>query len=1157
MSGARGGAGGAASARLGALSAAVLAVVLLALALLAPRTAAAAQPLAHWSILSESEPTDFVAGAATNSYVLLIRNDGAGPTTAESEVTVTDDLPAGVTATKVTAMGEGANGKGLPKYVLACPHGEVTGSVVCTYEEGLDEKGEEQGRILPGATITITIVVSIEPGANSLEANTATVSGGGAPSASASEATPLAPPAPFGMSLLDAEAVSPEGTLDTQAGSHPFELTTTIALSVAGRETPSNANGEGEAPLASAAARSVEVALPPGLVGDPSATPRCSQQAFLEREALNCPVDTQVGTVKAFFYGTFHAATFPVFNVMPPAGEPAELGFSVAGIGHIPIFFHVHGGVAEDGGLTAQLSELPETGPWQGAILTLWGVPADRAHDLEREGTLGEGAPEDEETCRPSVEVVAGVEEDTSCPSGVQARAFLTMPSECGMEGSGVSLGVSAQLDSWEQPAFARFPPAPGPAEPQVTSAITGCELLTFTPTLALAPESEQAGEPSGYTLELHMPQNEDPSALAAPELRSVTVALPAGVVISPSSANGLQACSPAQFEPPRRTTDEPPVSATGETAPAECPRQSQIGTVKVWTPLVSEPLEGQVFLGRPECEPCGAAEAQDGRMLRLLVQAQGPGVVVKLAGDAAIDQADGQLTVRFERVPELPIEALKLTLDGGPAAPLANPQACGTPLAASSQLTPYSSATPAHPGSEPFELGGCAPAGTFSPSFVAGTTNNQAGAFSPLSVALARSDQDQPLQAASVTLPPGLLAMIAKVPLCTQGQAQAQACAPQSEIGSATVAAGPGAYPLYLHGQVYLTGAYEGAPFGLAIVVGAKVGPLDLGTIALRARIEVDPATAALRIVTDPLPQTLDGIPLQLRAVSVDVDREGFAFNPTSCRALTVAGALSGAGGASAAVSSRYQASGCARLRFAPKLGALTHAHASKASGVHLHVRITSAAGAANIAKLALTLPKRIVARLSALQKACAVAVFDANPAACDAGSVVGSATVLTPVLRAPLEGPVYLLSRGGSGSPEVALVLQAEGVRIEAVGQAHLTGKAAWVSFASLPDAPVSELDVTLDAGRYSLLAANLPARARASMCGQRLRLRATMTAQNGAVVKRDPRIAVSGCGRGKAYARSRHRAAKRRAAAKRAAAKRGAAGHGAAHHRTRGGH
>jgi len=1132
-----GGAVRAASVRLGALTPA-----LLVLALAHPPAAPAAQALPHWSILSESEPTDFVAGASTNAYVLLIRNDGAGPTASGSEVTVTDVLPAGVTATKVTATGEGANGKGLPKYVLSCPHGEVSGSVVCTYEEGLDIKGEEQGRILPGATIAITIVVSIEAGANALEANTATVSGGGAPSATVSEATPLAPPAPFGLALLDAEAVGPEGTPDTQAASHPFELTASLALNVDARETPSEANGHGEAPLASGAARDVEVTFPPGLAGDPSATPRCSQQAFLEREALNCPVDTQVGTVKAFFYGSFHAATYPVFNIVPPAGEPAELGFSVAGIGHIPIFFHVHGGVDEDGRLTAQLSELPETGPWQGAILTLWGVPADRTHDLEREGTLGEGAPEDNESCKPSVEVVAGVEEDVSCPSGVQARAFLTMPSEC----ASAELGVSAELDSWEQPAFARFPPAPGPAEPQVTSAITGCELLTFTPTLALAPESEQAGEPSGYTLELHMPQNEDPSALAAPELRSAAVALPAGVVISPSSANGLQACSPAQFEPPPRTSDEPPISATGETAAAECPRQSQIGTVKVSTPLLSQPLEGQVYLGQPQCEPCGPADAQDGRLLRLLVQAQGPGVVVKLAGDASIDQADGQVTVHFERVPELPIEAVKLTLDGGPTAPLANPWACGTPLAASSQLRPYSSETPAQPGSEPFELGGCATPGTFAPSFVAGTTNNQAGAYSPLSVTLARSDQDQQLQAASVTLPPGLLATIAKVPLCTQAQAEAQACAQQSEVGTATVAAGPGAYPLYLKGHVYLTGPYEGAPFGLSIVVAAKVGPLDLGTIALRARIEVDPVTAALRIVTDALPQTLDGIPLQLRTVNVDVDREGFAFNPTSCRALAVAGTLWGAGGASAVVSSRYQASGCARLPFAPKLGALTHAHASKASGVHLHVRITSPAGAANIAKLALTLPRRIVARLSTLQKACPAGVFAANPAGCGAGSAVGSATVLTPVLRAPLEGPVYLLSRGASGSPEIALALRAEGVRIEVVGQAHLTGKAAWVSFASVPDAPVSELDVTLDAGRRSLLVANLPARARASMCGQRLRLRTTITAQNGAVVKRDPRIAVSGCGRGKAYARSR-RAAKRRAAEREAARR------GAAHHRT----
>jgi hypothetical protein len=1068
-----------------------------------PALALAAGP--HWSIVSQSQPTYFKAGDAADAYRLIIRNDGALPTTRGSVVSVTDTLPRTVpaplstlvTATKVSASGEGPNGNGQPKYKPTCSEPPVVEAVTCTYDETAT-----QGPVLPGATIVVTITVAIPTGVLALTSNSATVSGGGAPGAAVAETTPIdAEVVPFGLAFSALDSADENGDADTQAASHPYELTESLAFNVSSRETPSQHNRGAESPLANASPKDIEVELPPGLVGDPNAAPRCSQQAFLEAEELNCPLDTQVGTVKPYFYGLFPSAVFPLYNLVPPPGQPAELAFSVGGVGHVPIFLHLQ--VRSDGhyAVTASLNNIPETGPLQGAILTLWGEPADRAHDLEREGTLGEGGQEGE-FCKPEVEVDGGVETQDGCPSGAPARSFLTMPSGCQAE----PLAVDALSDSWQHPSLPfSLTTEANAGETNETGGVTGCERLSFTPSLALAPETAQAGAPSGYTIDLHVPQNEDPGALGTPDLRNVVVSLPAGVVLSPSLANGLAACSPAQFglQP----------FGPESLAPASCPPQSRVGTVKITTPLLGSPLEGQLFLGTPACAPCTPSDAREGRLIRLLLQAQGAGVTIKLEGSAAIDQATGQLTVSFRESPEWPIEDVELTLDGGPNAPLANPTTCGAPLAATSQLTPYSSETPAEPSSEPFEVSGCPPA-QFHPSFVAGTTSNQAGAFSPATITLSRTDADEDLRTLAVRLAPGLLGMLSKVQPCTAAQAQADACGSQSQIGTATVGAGPGSAPLFLAGEVYLTGPYEGAPFGLSIVVPAAAGPLDLGTIAVGARIEVDPSTAALTVISDPLPQSLDGIPLQIKTLNLDIDRAGFIFNPTDCDPLAIEGTLESSEAATALVSSRFQAANCATLPFKPKLSARTHAHAGKAGGVHLHVRLVSEPGQANIAKVKVDLPKQVATRLSTLQQACLLAVLEANPASCPPASVVGSASVLTPVLRAPLAGPVYLVSRGSAGSPEIVLVLRGEGVLLRVVGRTSVEHGATSAAFGSLPDAPISQFDLLLDAGPHSLLAANLPARANGSMCGRRLTMASAITAQNGAVRKQSIRLAVAGC-------------------------------------------
>lgn len=1055
----------------------------------------ASSPRPHWSIASESQPTYFRAGEASEAYVLSVRNDGGAETAKGSPVTIADSLPTGVTATKVTATGEAANGIGSPTYELECRVAPGAELVRCTYEEG-----PASGPILAGTTFVVTIKVAVPEGAQALEENSATVSGGGAPSVSTNEVTLISgESASFGLSAFDVAAVGDTGEADVQAGSHPFELTANLAFNVAGRESPSAKNGNTEWLLASAAPKDIEVALPPGLLGNPNAAPQCSQQAFLEGQNLNCPVDTQVGTVRPFFYGAFHSANYPVYNLVPPTGMPAELGFSVSNLGRMTLSFHVRSG--GDYGLTASLESIPETGPLQGAILTLWGVPAEASHDLEREGTLGDGAQDASEFCKPEVVIKGGIETQTRCPSDAPAKPFLTLPGQCRPEQP-----FTATVDSWESPGHFQAYSFP---QPFGANELSGCEQLAFTPSLSLTPETTQADTPSGYTVGLHVPQNEDPAGFATPDLRDAVVSLPAGIVVSPSATNGLQGCSQAQFDP-------------SSSSAAACPQRSQIGTVEIVTPLLASPLEGQVFLAEPECAPCTPVQAQEGKLVRLLVQAQGSGVTVKLEGATSIDQGTGQLTVSFTNAPQLPFEDLKLTLNGGSRAPLATTSTCGVPLAASSALTAYSSETPARPSSEPFELGGCSPP-QLHPSFAAGTTNNQAGAFSPLTVTLSRTDGDEQLRALTVHLPPGLLAVLAKVAPCAEAQAKAGRCEAQSEIGSATVGAGPGANPVFISGTVYLTGPYEGAPFGLSIVVPAVVGPFDLGTIVVGARIEVDPRTAALTVASDPLPQRLDGIPLQLRTIELDIDRAGFAFNPTDCRPLAVEGIAEGAAGATAPVSSRFQAANCATLPFKPRLGALAHAKTSKTGGAYLHMRLESKPGAANVAALKVDLPRQLPVRLTTLQRACAALAIEANPADCPAASVVGSVTAITPVLRHPLLGPVYLVSHGGASAPGIEIVLQGEGVTVDVIGQTIVKHGVVSAVFRSLPDVPVSTLGLVLGTGAHSLLAASLPPRARRSLCGQKLTMPVAITGQNGAVVKQTVRIAVSGCGRHKTAKRT----------------------------------
>jgi len=658
--------------------------------------------------------------------------------------------------------------------------------------------------------------------------------------------------------------------------------------------------------------------------------------------------------------------------------------------------------------------------------------------------------------------------------------------------------------DSWQQPLPAPFP------ELAATSlaASAGCEAVPFAPSISIEPSTRQAGAPAGYDVHVGVAQPEGPEALAAADVRDVELALPEGTVISPSSANGLISCTEAQFGLKLR-------------AKGGCPRESKVGTVKLTTPLLAQPLNGNLYVGQPECSPCSAAQSEAGQMVHLLLEAEGAGVIIKLSGHTRIDQHSGRLTTVFSENPQLPFSDLEVALEQGPAAPLVNPSSCGAAIA-TAHMTPWSTLTATAVNAPPVQIEGCSPRG-FSPGFAAGdTTSAHAGSFTSFDVTLSHRDGEQALSGVSVRTPPGLLGVIKNVARCPEAQANLGTCPASSQIGTSSVSVGPGPLPLTIGGgKVYFTGPYHGQPFGLSIVTPAQAGPFELagnsglGNEVVRAAIAVDASTSALTVTSDELPQQLNGIPLDIRSIRIDIDRPAFMFNPSSCAPLAVAGTLAGSSGSVAGVSYPFQASDCALLAFKPRLTALAQGRTSKRDGASLHVKVTSGPGQANIGKVKVDLPLQLPSRLTTLQKACLNAVFVVNPASCPEGSVVGQASAVTPLLANALSGPAYLVSHGGAAFPDLEIVLQGEGITLVLDGATDIKKGITSSAFRALPDAPITSFDLVLPEGPHSALAANT------NLCSVKaLRMPTAITGQNGAVLKQTTTIAVSGCSRARRH-------------------------------------
>ncbi len=1012
-----------------------------------------------WKISLITQPTNFVLtnGGLTepeDQYVLVLTNTGSVASTSSEPITVTDTLPTGV------ALAHKTGGAGWE-----CPAVGGSAVVSCTFGGAVNALDQS-----PVLTIPVT-VAAVGP-----LVNTVMVSGGGAPVATAKATTAAGAGLPaFGFRDFSLQASNATGAPDTQAGDHPFSVTTTLNFSQGEIVEHSTARSI-QVP------RELEVELPAGLVGDPQAAPQCTVVGVY---AETCRPSSRVGTLFLDFaqlplYEGETPSGYPIYNVVPERGHPAEFGVFIEGINKAAVLYGSVGPPPEYR-LHISSPDIPVTADLRSAIVTFFGDP---------QGMDGR--------VNPSV-------------------AFLTNPSDC----SGPPLVTNIQAHTWDEPNAL-------PVEAEAQSApVGGCDLLRFEPSISLAPENAEADEPSGYTVDARFPQaSQGLEGLATPPVKNTTVTFPLGVTLNPSAADGLAACPAEGLE----GIDLLSVGA------GHCPLASQVGTVEAVTPLLSEPLQGHVYVAAPGCGgsgqgPCTEADAADGNLFGAYLQLEGSGVVIKLHGTVSANPATGQLTASFRETPQQPVSDLKIVLKGGPRAPLANPRSCGEAVTRA-DITPWSSPeTPdAHPTSE-FFVSGCG-GSPFAPSFLAGTTDTEAGAYTNFSVTFGRTAGMQDLGAIQVQTPPGLLGVLSSVALCGEPQAAQGTCSSASEIGTATAGVGSGSHPFWVSGKVYLTGPYNGAPFGLSIVLPAVAGPFNLGTVVERAAVSVDPTTAALTVTSGPIRQILDGIPLRVQTVNVSINKQQFMFNPTNCNAQQITATIASAQGSTAQVASPFAVGGCKNLPFDPGLGFSTRVPASKADGAELVVKFTAKQGEAHTHSISVSFPKQLPAKLKTIQKACLDTTFDTNPAACPPQSLIGVAKAVTPALPAALVGPVYLVSHGGAAFPDVYFVLQSEGVRINFVGSINISKQGITsATFKNAPDAPIASFEAQFPEGQYSALADV------GNLCAKTLTMPTTLVGQNGRQLVRSTKLAVAGCPKvkkKKPATKKRHDAKARRAGA-----------------------
>lgn len=786
------------------------------------------------------------------------------------------------------------------------------------------------------------------------------------------------------------------GQPESRAGSHPDRLTVKFGMNT----VEGNADGN---------LKDIVIDLPPGLNGEPNGVPACPRKvfdgAFTKEE---CPSDTQVGKVELTL-PLLGKLEMSIFNVAPAPGEMAALG-AVRETLRLPISMQLRPG---DHGTTLTIADLFQTLPITGAEIELWGIPADHQ----------------EEPVAPRL-------------------PFLTLPGRCDEP-----LALTLHVDSWQEPGAERS------AEVADGPKLTGCDSLSFAPSVAFAMDSPAADAPSGARVEIAAPDGGGPDDRANAQIRSAVVSLPGGVTLSPAGIAGIEACSDAQF-------------GLGSATPAACPAASRIGSVEMTSPLLRGTGTGELYMGRE----------RPGERFRLFADAGAPGVEVKLAGRLAVDPATGRLTVSLVGLPQIPLERMTLSFDGGPRAPLATPLDCD-PLRATARFDSYSGAS-RDASSAAEDRGGpaCHGATGFEPDFTAGGSATGAGEDTTLSITVKRRDGERLLDRLLARLPRGISPALGSVEQCAAPAAATGACPAGSRIGSAVAEVGSGPEPVTLHGDIFLTGRYRRAPFGLALTFQARLGGFDAGRLVVRGGLTMDPRTGRATIETGSLPQIVEGVPIRFRTVGLDIDRPGFVGNPTSCEAQSVEATIVAVGGAGSDATTPFRVGGCGSLRFHPAISIALHGakrlHRRGKPGLRMTLR--SPQGSTGLRAVRIPLPRIVKLSPTGPQELCARP--EAIAGDCPAGSRVGAATAMSALFGGWMGGSIYVVQPAGNGLPDLWTDLGKQGLHIMVRARTSVRKGRVITSLAGMPDVPVSALSMRFGGGSRGIFAL------RRGLCGRR---------------------------------------------------------------------
>jgi hypothetical protein len=790
------------------------------------------------------------------------------------------------------------------------------------------------------------------------------------------------------------------------------------------------------------ALRDTRVANPVGLAGNPNNIAQCTRAQFSTR---TCPKNSQIGEGE-FDILLGGAIPLPshaeVYNLVPPKNAPAVFGLSTA------ISTQVLGVESrpDDYGLDIVVPEAPNLAPaiWiRGSKLTFWGVPWDHW--------------------------------DAPTQAANPRRPFMSNPTSCDRPLE-TKISVNAYGDPVKQ--YTSSLTATNPP-------VTGCDELSADPQLSVAADNV-VDSPSRVNVDISVPYDNDAAGRSTPALRDTTVVLPEGMSLNPAMAAGLTACTDAQF------------GLRSGVAP-ECPGESAIGIVGIDVPLLGDRIQGRIYVGEPV----------PGDPYRVFVHGYASGVHVKMLGSITADPRTGRLTTTFNGTPQVPFTRMAMVFRGGPLAPIASATSCGVKTAVATFL-PWSGGPGLSRTAGVTVVGGagnpdCASPAPFNPRFTAGTVGSGAGKDAGLVLAIGREDGQRALGGLRMSLPAGVLGRLTAVPLCSAADGAAGTCSQDSQVGDTTVSVGAGSAPLTLRGRVYLTRPYEaGDVAGMSIVVPGKAGPFDLGTVVVRSRLTMRPDTS-IEVVTDPFPTILQGIPLRMRQVIVELGRPGFTFNATDCSPRTITGTVTSADGAEAAVSAPYQASGCADLPFGPSMTIGTAAPSKDGGATGLRVEIGSTPGQSNVRRVELTLPRQLGARIGGpLGTPCPIADWEADR--CAESARIGHAEAETEVLPEPLAGAVYFVE-GSGGLPRIGVRLKGA-VTLDLMGEVALTsdGRVQNV-FAEVPDVPLRRFALTMDGGSAAVLTGK-------GLCAGPLRADRMILSHSGHEIRDSVAVDVSGC-------------------------------------------